>query len=106
MSTHLRVRIDSAGVAWAFGFGFPRGTIALADIVSAESTAIHPLEHGGWGHRIRPAGTGIIVRSGPGILLRLRSGRKVAISVSQRDEAVETLHQLLSTDGDGPTIRQ
>lgn len=93
---YLRVRIDETAVTWAFGFGIPRGTIALSDIESAEVININPMEFGGWGYRITGNTTGLIVRGGPGIRLNRASGRSVVISLAEPDEAVETLRQILA----------
>ena len=93
---YLRVRIDETSVTWAFGFGIPRGTIALSEIESAEVININPMEFGGWGYRITGNTTGLIVRGGPGIRLNRASGRAVVISLAEPDEAVETLRQLLA----------
>ena len=92
---YLRVRINENAVTWAFGLGFPRGTIALSDIESAEAIDINPVDFGGWGYRITAGATGLIVRGGPGIRINRTSGRSVVISLAEPDEAVETLRQLL-----------
>lgn len=94
--SYLRVRVDESGVAWAFGFGIPRGAVALRDIESAESIDINPLDFGGWGYRLRPNTLGLIVRGGPGIRVHRKTGRDVVISLAEPDEAVETLRQLLA----------
>lgn len=94
--SYLRVRVDESGVAWAFGFGIPRGAVALRDIESAESIDINPLDFGGWGYRLRPNTLGLIVRGGPGIRVHRKTGRDIVISLAEPDEAVETLRQLLA----------
>lgn len=94
--SYIGVRIDELGVSWAFGFGAPRGTIALSDIKSADVIDINPIEFGGWGYRITPDTTGLIVRKGPGIRITRKAGRDVVISLAQPDDAVETLRQLLA----------
>jgi hypothetical protein len=43
----LSTRVDDRAVSWSFGWGWPRGSIALADIASVEGTETNLLE--GWG---------------------------------------------------------
>ncbi|WP_067478623.1 DUF1648 domain-containing protein [Dietzia timorensis] len=93
---YLRVRIDQTAVTWAFGFGLPRGSIALSDIESVEVIDINPMDFGGWGYRLRAGTTGLIVRGGPGIRLNRTSGRSVVISLAEPNEAAETVRQLLA----------
>lgn len=93
---YLRVRIDENAVTWAFGFGLPKGSIALKEIESVEVIDINPMEFGGWGYRITGNTTGLIVRGGPGIRLNRTTGRSVVISLAEPDEASETLRQLLA----------
>lgn len=93
---YLRVRIDQTAVTWAFGFGLPRGSIALRDIESVEVIDINPMDFGGWGYRLRAGTTGLIVRGGPGIRLNRTSGRSVVISLAEPNEAAETVRQLLA----------
>lgn len=45
--SRLTTRVDSDAVSWAFGWGWPGGSIPLAEIASVEGTETNLLE--GWG---------------------------------------------------------
>jgi hypothetical protein len=55
--------------------GIPLYSIRSDRIASVEHVWIRPLDWGGWGYRIGPAGTGLILRAGPGVIVRSASGR-------------------------------
>ncbi|MER6308026.1 DUF1648 domain-containing protein [Streptomyces sp. NPDC001657] len=59
-------------------------------------------EYGGWGYRIRPGGSGLILRSGDGIVVTLTGGRTFAVTV---DDAA-TAAALLNTYADRARSQQ
>ncbi|MBI1378843.1 MAG: hypothetical protein GC157_15395 [Frankiales bacterium] len=63
--------------------GVPRRTIALADVADASAVVVEPLEWGGWGYRWIPwaRASAAVIRRGPGIVLRLKDGRRFAVTV-------------------------
>ncbi len=80
----LEMRVESERVVVAFGpFGWPRRTVALADVREVAAGQIEPMEWGGWGYRWNPAAraTAAVIRRGPGIVLGLEDGRRFAVTV-------------------------
>lgn len=81
---HGRVRVtaDRRGLTVVLGLvGFPRVHIAADDIVSAIAADVSPAAFGGWGYRFVPGGSGVILRSGPALIVTRRSGRRFTVSV-------------------------
>lgn len=71
-------------------FRWPRQRVALADIEAVEATHIRPREWGGWGYRGSQKlmkRSAIVLRRGPGIELKLREERQLAISVDEPEAA-------------------
>jgi hypothetical protein len=84
----LVVRLTAESFVVAFGpWRFPRRRIALADVVDASAVRVEPEQWGGWGYRWNPwaKASAAVVRTGPGIALSLRDGRRFAVTV---DDAV------------------
>jgi hypothetical protein len=80
----LEVRVEAERVVVAFGpFGWPRRTVALADVREVAAGQIEPMEWGGWGYRWNPSAraTAAVIRRGPGIVLGLEDGRRFAVTV-------------------------
>lgn len=80
--TSVRVLVGPAGVRVRVGLlGWPRRTLDYDEIAEAHSDRIVPLAHGGWGWRLRPGRSAIVVRAGDGLLVRLRSGGTFVVTV-------------------------
>jgi len=78
--------VDQRGVQVAFGpWRWPRITVPLREIESADVTTVRPSEWGGWGYRMRPNGRAMVVRRGPGVRLELSDARHFVVST--RDPA-------------------
>ncbi|TWG08998.1 DUF1648 domain-containing protein [Saccharopolyspora dendranthemae] len=93
----VRIRVDERGVSAAFGpQRFPVRRIGLKQISSAGVARHRALEVGGWGYRVRPATTAIMLRSGECLVLRLTSGRDFVISVDKPERGAELINGLLS----------
>ncbi|ONK16145.1 hypothetical protein [Streptomyces sp. MP131-18] len=77
----LRVVVGESGVLVRMGhLGWPKRRVPFADIVGVEAGHISALSMGGWGYRVRGRTTAFVVRSGNGLVLALRSGRRPAIT--------------------------
>ncbi|UQU63421.1 DUF1648 domain-containing protein [Couchioplanes caeruleus] len=80
----VRVTADRRGLRLVAGLiGVPLKRIALADIDTAEPARIAPMEWGGWGYRVAPGRSALVLRSGPGLVLRLRDGRRFAVTLDE-----------------------
>lgn len=89
----LRVAIDGRGlrvVSWLLGVPFKR--IPLEHLRAVESTDLRPGEWGGWGYRIMPRRSAVILRSGPGLLITTTDDKQFAITL----DAPETPASLLA----------
>jgi hypothetical protein len=80
--------------------GWPRVTLPLDRIGSAEAIEVQPMQWGGWGYRgslrlFRRAAW--IVRRGGGLKLNLRDGKIFIVTVDDADEAAAVLNGLLAT---------
>ncbi|GAB7030385.1 DUF1648 domain-containing protein [Streptomyces sp. NPDC021749] len=77
--------------------------VPLDRITEATGRPIAALtEYGGWGYRLRPGGSGLILRSGDGIVVTLTGGRTFAVTV---DDAA-TAAALLNTYADRARSQQ
>jgi hypothetical protein len=80
-------------------FGWPCVRFPLEQIDSAQAVMVKPLALGGWGYRgsVRALGRASwTLRSGPGIELRLRGGRRFTVTVDDADEGAAVVNGLLA----------
>ncbi|WP_158628646.1 DUF1648 domain-containing protein [Saccharopolyspora rhizosphaerae] len=92
-----RVRVDERGVHTTFGpQRFPTRRIRLEQISSAGVARHRALAVGGWGYRVLPATTAIMLRGGECLVLRLTSGRDFVISVDKPERGAELVNALLA----------
>ncbi|MFF1479576.1 DUF1648 domain-containing protein [Streptomyces sp. NPDC058301] len=74
---------------------WPRVRIPLTEVDRAVSREVKALsEYGGWGYRVRPGRSGLILRSGEAIVVRRASGREFAVTVSDSATAAALLNTL------------
>jgi hypothetical protein len=99
MFSIVRVRVDTEKITIRVG-GWPNWTMALwvAEIGRVETIDLRPMEWGGWGYRgslrwFRRAA--VVVRGGPAILLHLKSGKRLAVTVDRADAGCEAIRRLL-----------
>ena len=92
--SRVTVRVDESGVRLVFGPGI-RMRVPMDDIRQAGVQDIRPMSWGGWGYRIRPGRRGLILRSGPGLVLDLRSGTRFAVTVDNPERPAALLNGLL-----------
>lgn len=59
-----------------------------------ERRDIRPLEYGGWGYRVRPRSTAVVLRGGQALALRPAGGREFAVTVDDADTAAALLNTL------------
>ncbi|GAA2779396.1 DUF1648 domain-containing protein [Saccharopolyspora taberi] len=101
----MRVQVGDNGVRIAFGpLRWPVRRLALERIESAGAERRSPVEVGGWGYRVLPGQTAIMLRGGECLVLRLTSGRRFYISVDGAERGAELVNALVterSALGDG-----
>lgn len=78
----LRVSVDRRGLRVVSSlFRLPLKRIALADVASARAELIRPTEWGGWGYRIMPGRSAVVLTGGPGIVVQRQNGTMFAVTV-------------------------
>ncbi|MGY5126167.1 DUF1648 domain-containing protein [Streptomyces nigrescens] len=102
----VRVTVDRRGLALSPALlpgPFRLRRIPVDRIAEAGSRRIACFaEFGGWGYRIRSGASGLVLRSGEGVVVRLTNGREFAVTV---DDAA-TAAALLNTYADRAQARQ
>ncbi|GAA2211142.1 DUF1648 domain-containing protein [Nonomuraea monospora] len=95
MAVSVRVRGDLITIG--FGpLGWPARKIALSKVESAWSETRHPGEVGGWGFRGLPGNATIMLRGGECLVLRYRSGGRLAISIDDAERGASLINALIS----------
>ncbi|TQO20178.1 hypothetical protein FB472_1794 [Rhodoglobus vestalii] len=90
----VRISVDWRGlkvVTWILGISLK--TIPLVSVKSVHTEALKPEQWGGWGYRVMPGRSAIILRTGPGIVVDTTNGKQFALSL----KTPETPAALLST---------
>jgi hypothetical protein len=78
----IRVTADRRGLRLVAGLvGVPLKRIPLTDIATAEAADINPMDWGGWGYRVLPGRTALVLRGGPALVLHLRDGHRFAVTL-------------------------
>ncbi|QNG18958.1 hypothetical protein G4H71_20645 [Rhodococcus triatomae] len=93
----ITVHVDRRGL-WLSSWGLRWRTIRLDDIDSAEVAHLRPVEWGGYGYRLSPRGTAVIVRGGDGLALRRRGGGVFAVSVDDPGTGAALLNSLVAAE--------
>lgn len=97
MASIYRAQVDARGLTWASALGWPRGRIALEDIVEVAVVQVRPGDFGGYGYRTAPGVTGLITRAGEALsLTHRRAGkeRRLVITVDDAATAASVLEGL------------
>ncbi|MEU6847292.1 DUF1648 domain-containing protein [Streptomyces sp. NPDC046716] len=97
----VRVTVGPRGLVVAQGgLSWPRVRIPLEEVESASRRTISPLgDFGGWGYRIRPGATGVVLRAGEALVVRRTSGREFAVTVDDAGTAAALLNSLAARKG-------
>ena len=59
-------------------------------------------EFGGWGYRVRPGASGVVLHSGAALSVRLRGGREFVVTVADPETAAALLNGLIARAQRGP----
>jgi hypothetical protein len=96
--TWLNITVDSRGLRVVSALLRIRiKSIPLAAIESAQTDFLDPLRWGGWGYRITPGGSAVILRHGPGLVVNLTNGRQFALSLTAPEVPTALLTALTAT---------
>ncbi|MDT0266272.1 DUF1648 domain-containing protein [Streptomyces sp. DSM 44915] len=99
----VRVTVDAGGLRVAPPLlSRPRLTVPLARIESAEVRRVSPVaDFGGWGYRVRPGATGLVLRSGEALQVRRAGGRAFVVTVDDAHTAAALLNGLVARRREG-----
>ncbi|WP_405777282.1 DUF1648 domain-containing protein [Streptomyces sp. NBC_00859] len=90
------VTVDRRGLTVSAGrLPWPRIQVPLDRIEQATSREVRAVkDFGGWGYRVRPGRSGLILRSGEAIVVRRRGGSEFAVTVDGSADAAALLNTL------------
>lgn len=92
----VHVRVDNDGVvARLGGMPWPVFRTPIERIEDARAELIEPLAWGGWGYRLSRRGSAIVVRRGPGVVLRRTGRADLAITVDDAETAAAVVNGLV-----------
>lgn len=97
----FRVSVDDRGfrvTSWLFGIPIKRIPVATIDTV--EVAVLEPMAWGGWGYRVMPGRSAIVLRTGPGLLITQRDQKQFAISLDAPETPASLLLGLLAATQD------
>lgn len=102
--SRLRVMVDHRGLLIVSRISRLRlKRIALSSMVDARAEEILPLRWGGWGYRIMPGRSAIVLGRGSGIVISKCNGSVFAVTVDEPEEGVALLVGLLRARSDPET---
>jgi len=91
----VQVTVDSRGLRIGLGpWAWTVKSIPLAAVASASAQSIDAADWGGWGYRVMPGRSAVVLRSGPAIVLELTDGRRFAVTVDDPQAPVALLDAL------------
>jgi hypothetical protein len=93
----FHVRVDAAGLSVTSAAGWPRVHVPLDDVRETAIVDVDPMgQFGGWGLRWAPDGRfGVVLRTGPGIEVRRRSGKTFTVTVDDAATGAAMLNALV-----------
>ncbi|MGW2637047.1 DUF1648 domain-containing protein [Streptomyces sp. NPDC001348] len=94
----LHVTVGRQGLTVTPGpLPWPRIRLPLDAITQASHRDVSALgDFGGWGYRIRPGASGVILRSGQALVVRRAGGREFAVTVDDASTAAALLNTLIT----------
>lgn len=99
MFARVSLSIDRVGLSITYGlFAFPRQTIPMSEIVSAEAIIVRPLAYGGWGYRgsLHVFGkAALVLRAGVAIKLLLANGKTFVVTVDNAESGAGLINDLV-----------
>lgn len=97
-----RVTVGPRAVVVGLGpWGWPRKQVALDQVREATSTTVEPMSYGGWGYRVKPGVTAVVVRKGDALQLDLANGRSFVVTVDEAHEGAGLVNHYLTGAGRG-----
>ena len=98
--SRIRVTADQSGLQVRYGFfGWPRTSVPIHRIATAQAIDIRPADWGGWGYRGSLAlmkRAAVVLRAGPGIRLDLHDGKIFAVTIDDPQNPARLLNAEVS----------
>jgi len=92
----VRVSVDRRGIrVVSLTTGIPLKTITPNRVAQVHVTNVNPLSWGGWGYRLMPGKSAIIIRGGEGISVTLTNDKEFVVTVTDADTGAEVLAGLV-----------
>lgn len=89
---HMQVTVDWRGLRIVSTLGrIPLKRIKLHEIAAVEVTELRPSEWGGWGYRIMPGRSAVIMGAGPGLIITTTADKQFAVTVGDPETAASLL---------------
>ncbi|MDD0857447.1 DUF1648 domain-containing protein [Arthrobacter alpinus] len=103
---HMQVTVDWRGLRIVSTLGrIPLKRIRLEDIAAVEVTELRPSEWGGWGYRVMPGRSAVVMGAGPGLIITTTGQKQFAVTVADPETAASLLLTLRDRMDDGGTHR-
>ena len=94
--SRIRVTANQSGLQVRYGFlGWPRTSVPLDRIATAQAIDVDPSEWGGWGYRgnlTLMKRAAVVLRGGPGIRLDLHDGKVFVVTIDDPDIPAQLLN--------------
>ena len=103
----LRVTADWRGLRVVSAiFRIPLKRIRLDAIDVVEAAELRPAEWGGWGYRIMPGRSAVILRKGPGLIVTTKREKQFAISLDDPETPAALLATLRDDNAAAPEMQR
>jgi hypothetical protein len=93
--SHVRVVVNDLGMRVRLA-GMPVRRIGLEDMESTAAIDLEPAQWGGWGYRMAPGRTAVVLRAGDAIEVLLTTGRRFAVTVDDAATGAAVLNGLIA----------
>lgn len=95
----FRVTVDWRGLrVTSLLFGIPIKRVSPESIAAVEVATLEPMQWGGWGYRIMPGRSAVILRKGPSLVVTQRNEKQFAISLERPEEPASILLNVIGTE--------
>ena len=98
--SRIRVAADNSGLHVRYGFfGWPRTSVPIRRIATAQAIDIRPTDWGGWGYRgslTLMKRAAVVLRAGPGIRVDLHDGKVFAVTIDDPNNPARLLNAEVS----------
>lgn len=87
----IGVTVDASGLSVALAGLFVVKRVRIDDIESAIAIDLEPREWAGWGYRVIPSGSAIVLRKGPAIQINRVGGKRFAVTIDDAETGAAIL---------------